>query len=378
MKKLLVVLLSVLMVLGLAACGTKEEATTEDDGTTTIDTLTVSFVPSKDADVILEAANGETEDQKAKGYRGLGQILIDGLAEKGFTVNNVEISVGTDYAATGEGMVSGTIDIGLIPASTYVLYQPDGVELLVEALRWGVAGDDASKVLDPNDLAAWNEGITQDATSKATGYASCIYVNIATEKGADLYEKALAGTLTWEDVDAATWYVCSSTSSAGYVYPSLWLNKTFGEGAGSSKKTIASLSNVIPDGSYANMMASLLTGGCDVTVGYADVRKDAASTETFEASYADEIAAGTYEKVWDIVKCIAVSDYIMNDTVSVASESVDEKMTPELVKALQEVFIALGETEEGQMAVKPYSHMGYTVGKDSDYDATREANALFQ
>ena len=134
MKKLLVVLLSVLMVLGLTACGAKEEPTVDDK---TIDTLTVSFVPSKDADVILEAANGETEDQKAKGYRGLGQILIDGLAEKGFTVNNVEISVGTDYSATGEGMISGTIDIGLIPASTYVLYQPDGVKLLVEALRWG-------------------------------------------------------------------------------------------------------------------------------------------------------------------------------------------------------------------------------------------------
>ena len=371
MKKLLVVLLSVLMVLGLSACGSKEPVA--DDKT--IDTLTVSFVPSKDADVILEAANGETEDQKAKNYRGLGQILIDGLAQRGYTVNKVNISVGTDYSATGEGMVSGTIDIGLIPASTYVLYQPDGVELLVEALRWGVAGDDASKVLDPSlGVAPWNDcEKTQDATSKATGYASLIYVNTATEKGADLYEKAMADTLTWDDVDGATWYVCSTTSSAGYVYPSLWLNQKFG--SADAKKTIANLSNVIPDGSYANMMESLLTGGCDVTVGYADVRKDAASTQAFEAAYPELAAEG--KNVWDVVKVIAVSDYIMNDTVSVASESVDAKMTPDFVKALQEVFIELGETEEGQLAVKPYSHMGYTLGKDSDYDATRQANALF-
>ena len=373
MKKLLVVLLSVLMVLGLTACGGKEEPTVDDK---TIDTLTVSFVPSKDADVILEAANGETADQKAKGYRGLGQILIDGLAEKGYTVNNVDISVGTDYAATGEGMISGTIDIGLIPASTYVLYEPDGVQLLVEALRWGVAGDDASKVLDPKlGVAPWNDcKKTQDATSKATGYASLIYVNTETEIGKNLYDKAMAGTLTWEDVDAATWYVCSTTSSAGYVYPSLWLNQNFG--TATEKKTIANLTNVIPDGSYANMMESLLTGGCDVTVGYADVRKDAASSEAFAAAYPELAAEG--KGVWDIVKVIAVSDYIMNDTVSVASETVDAKMTPDFVKALQEVFIALGETEEGQMAVKPYSHMGYTLGQDSDYDATRQANALFQ
>ncbi len=372
MKKLLVVLLSVLMVFGLTGCGEKETPVADDK---TIDTLTVSFVPSKDADVILEAANGQTDDQKAKGYRGLGQILIDGLAQRGYTVKNVDISVGTDYSATGEGMVSGTIDIGLIPASTYVLYQPDGVDLLVEALRWGVAGDDASTVLDPSlGVAPWNEcKKTQDATSKATGYASLIYVNVETEKGKELYDKAMADTLTWEDVDAATWYVCSSTSSAGYVYPSLWLNQKFG--SADSKKTIANLSNVIPDGSYANMMESLLTGGCDVTVGYADVRKDAASTEAFEAAYSKLAAEG--KNVWDVVKVIAVSDYIMNDTVSIASESVDPKMTPDFVKALQEVFIELGETEEGQLAVKPYSHMGYTLGKDSDYDATRQANSLF-
>ncbi len=363
MKKLLVVLLSAMMVLSMVGCSTNNET---DD--TTIDKLVVSFVPSKDSDVILQAANGDPE----KGYRSLSQIIIDGLAERGFTVNEVEVSVGTSYAAVGEGMVSGTIDIGLIPASTYILYS-DGVQLLVEALRYGVAGEDGN-VIDPKDgIEPWNAGKTQDAEGMATGYASLIYVNIETEKGKDLYDKACNGTLTWEDVDSATWYVCSSTSSAGYVYPSLWLNNNFGSEG--NKKTVASLSNVIPDGSYANMMESLLTGACDITVGYADVRKDAASTTAFEAAYPELAAEG--KNVWDIVKVIAVSDYIMNDTVSVAKQEVDEKMTPELVAALQEVFIEMGNTEEGRAAVKPYSHMGYQVGSDSDYDSTREANALF-
>ena len=365
MKKLLTVLLAVLMVLGLAACGNKpaDEPVVDDK---TIDTLTISFVPSKDADVILTAAEPLKDILKAK------------LAEKGYTVNNVDISVGTDYSASGEGMISGSIDIGFIPASTYVLYHPDGVELLCEALRFGV-GDANHKVIDPKDgIAPWNEGITTDADGMATGYASLIYVNIATEKGADLYEKAVAGTLTWEDVDSAAWYVCSSTSSAGYVYPSIWLNDNFGEGAGAGKKTVADLSNVTPDGSYANMMAALLTGQVDVTVGYADVRKDAASTENFEAAYADEIAAGTYANVWDVVKVIAVSPYIMNDTISVAPQSKDPKMTPEFVKALQESFIEIGQTEEGLKCVEPYAHKGYTIGSDSDYDGTRAANALFQ
>ena len=145
--------------------------------------------------------------------------LKNKLKEKGYTVNNVEISVGTDYSAVGEGMIAGSIDIGLIPASTYVLYQPDGVKLLLEALRFGVAGEDGN-VIDPKDgIAPWNAGKTQDATGTATGYASLIYVNIDTEKGADLYAKAQAGTLTWDDVNSAKWYVCSSTSSGSLEVP---------------------------------------------------------------------------------------------------------------------------------------------------------------
>ncbi|MGN1399196.1 MAG: PhnD/SsuA/transferrin family substrate-binding protein [Erysipelotrichaceae bacterium] len=363
MKKFVIVLLSAMMILSMVGCGNNQ--TTDDK---TIDKLVVSFVPSKDSDVILQAANGDPD----KGYRSLAQIIIDGLAQRGFTVNEVEVSVGTSYAAVGEGMVSGTIDIGLIPASTYILYS-DGVDLLVEALRYGVA-DENGNVIDPKDgITPWNTGKTTDAEDMATGYASLIYVNTATDIGADLYAKAVDGQLTWDDVNNATWYVCSSTSSAGYVYPSLWLNTQFG--TADSKITVASLSNVIPDGSYANMMESLLTGGCDITVGYADVRKDAASTAAFEAAYPELAQQG--KTVWDIIKVIAVSDYIMNDTVSVAKQSVDPKMTPELVKALQEVFIEFGNTEEGQAAVKPYSHKGYIVGSDSDYDSTRAANALF-
>ncbi|MGB4627576.1 MAG: hypothetical protein WBI36_07215, partial [Erysipelotrichaceae bacterium] len=106
------------MVFSMVGCGDK---TKKDDKH--IEKLTVAFVPSKDADVILEAAGGNEE----LGYRSLAQIIIDGLAERGYTVDEVEVSVGTSYAAVGEGMVSGTIHVGLIPASTYVLYS-DGVE----------------------------------------------------------------------------------------------------------------------------------------------------------------------------------------------------------------------------------------------------------
>ncbi|MDO4198928.1 MAG: PhnD/SsuA/transferrin family substrate-binding protein [Erysipelotrichaceae bacterium] len=366
MKKLLTVLLVSLMALSLAACGSSSEDTAVDEGPVTVETLSIAFVPSKPADAILEAAEP------------LKEMLKEKLAEKGFEVGSVEISVGTDFAVVGEGMISGSIDVGFLNSSTYILYHDDGVNLLLEALRTGV-GDANGRVIYPEEgLDPWNSGITTDAAELANGYAGLVYVNIATEKGADLYQKTLDGTLTWEDLDSARWNSSSVTSGSGYLYPSLWLNSAFGEGAGNEKRTIASLSSVVTDVAYSTMMENLLAGNCDVIVGYADIRKDAASTEVFEAAYADEIAAGTYSNVWDVVKIIGVSDFIMNDCIAVADEANDPKMTPEFVNALQEVFLEIGSTEEGLACVKPYSHAGYQVGDDSDYNPTRAAAQLFK
>ncbi len=365
MKKLLTALLAVLMVLSLAACGSKEEPVV-DEGPVAVESLSIAFVPSKPADAILEAAEP------------LKDLLKNKLAEKGFEVGNVEITVGTDFAVVGEGMISGSIDIGFLNSSTYILYHDDGVELLLEALRTGV-GDANGRVIYPEEgLEPWNSGITTDAKELANGYAGLTYVNISTEKGAELYQKTLDGTLTWEDLDSARWNSSSVTSGSGYVYPSLWLNNTFGEGAGNEKRTIASLSSVTTDVAYSTMMENLLAGNCDVIVGYADIRKDAASTEVFEAAYADEIAAGTYTNVWDVIKIIGCSEFIMNDCIAVSSEANDPKMTPELVKALQEVFLEIGSTEEGLACVKPYSHAGYQIGDDADYNPTRVAAELFK
>ena len=362
MKKLLVVLLSVLMVLSFVGCSKQNNNTVDDK---TIEELSIAFVPSKPADAILAAAEPLKEMLKTK------------LAAKGYTVNNVKITVGTDFAVVGEGMISGSIDVGFLNSSTYILYS-EGVDLLLEALRAGV-GDATGRVIMPSEgITPWNEGITTDAKTLAAGYAALTYVNIATEKGKDLYEKTLNGTITWEDVNSARWNSSSTTSGSGYIYPSLWINQMFGEGAGNEKRTIASLSSVVTDQAYNVMMQHLLTGECDVIVGYADIRKDAESTVNFEAAYAKEIAEGKYKNVWGIIKIIAVSDFIMNDTISVAKQSVDPKMTPEFCKALQEVFLDIGSTEEGLKTVAPYSHKGYQIGKDSDYDGTRAAAALFK
>ena len=50
--------------------------------------------------------------------------------------------------------------------------------------------------------------------------------------------------------------------------------------------------------------------------------------------------------------------------------------TPELIEALQNCFINIISTEEGKEIFNVYSHAGYAVAQDSDYDGARAALAV--
>ena len=66
-----------------------------------------------------------------------------------------------------------------------------------------------------------------------------------------------------------------------------------------------------------------------------------------------------------------LGDGIYNDTVAISKES--PYYTPELIDALQQCFINIINTDEGQAIFSVYSHTGYAIAKDSDYDGARAA-----
>lgn len=179
MKRSLALLLTLVMSLGLlAGCGSKDTTADEpqqdgESGAKQIETLKVAFVPSREPQEIITA----TEPLK--------QLLKDELAKEGYEVGEVEITVGTTYEAVGEGLEAGTIDVGLIPGGTYVLYD-DGAEVILTATRNGLSKDS-------DNAKDWNDGQPTEASEKqAVSYRALIIAG-PSDKGQELAAKVNGG-----------------------------------------------------------------------------------------------------------------------------------------------------------------------------------------
>ena len=187
-----------------------------------------------------------------------------------------------------------------------------------------------------------------------------------------LAEKVNAGeALTWEDLDGATWAVQKTSSSAGYIYPTLWLMETYG-------KKISDLANVMPlDSGYGTAFSYAAAEQVDIIVCYADGRNDYEASWNLPVDQKDatgKAGMGREDSIWNELNVIGVTEGIYNDTVAISKES--QFYTPELKEALQNCFINIINTEEGKAIFDVYSHAGYAVAQDSDYDGARAALEL--
>ena len=342
MKKLLALLLA--LVLCLSAVSALAE-------TKKLDKLTFQFVPSKDADVIIT------------GTKNLPELVKAEMLKQGYDIGEVEISVGTNYNATGEALAAGSIDVGWLPGGTYALYS-DETDVILTATRAGLSNDST-------DPATWNGDAnkTLPTDQQVTFYRSLIYAG-PSEYGKQLAAKVNAGEkLTWEDLDKATWAVQKTSSSAGYIYPTLWLMENY------DGKKISDLSNVVPlDSGYGTAFSYAAAEQVDIIVCYADGRNDYEASWTLPVDQKDETGKqgmGRSDSIWNELNVIGVTDGIYNDTVAISKES--PYYTPELIDALQQCFINIINTDEGQAIFSVYSHTGYAIAKDSDYDGARAA-----
>ncbi|MBD3949246.1 PhnD/SsuA/transferrin family substrate-binding protein [Tuanshanicoccus lijuaniae] len=308
-----------------------------------IDTLRLMFVPSRDPEDIITT----TEPLK--------QLLIDELAKLGFKVGKVDIAVGTNYEAAGEALAAGTADAGFIPGGTFVLYE-DEMEVLLTSTRKGLNKDSENP-------ADWNDGKPTERSEEQVTYYKGLVIAGPSAKGKELAKKINAGEkLTWEDLDSAKWAVMSSSSSSGYIYPSIWLGKQF------KGKTLSDLSNVVQAESYGSAVARLAAEQVDIIVGYGDLRTDNAEDWTKEM--------GRKASIWEETNVIGVTPNVYNDTVSASLAS--DIMTPEFKEALKTALINIAKTEEGKKVIAIYSHEGYQPASAEDYETEREAQRILR
>ena len=333
-KKIFALLAIVVLTMGLMiGCGSSKS---NDDE------LVVYFVPSRDPKEIQSAT------------APLADMLKEELAKEGFEFKNIRIEVGTSFEAVGEALESGTAHVGFIPGGTYVLYE-NGADVALTATRLGLNHDS-------DNPADWNKAPTEN-TDKQVAYYRSLVIAGPSEKGQALAKKINNGEkLTAEDVKGATWGVSSNTTSpAGYIYPSLWLQENFG-------LSLTDLPNKVALDNYATALTQLANGQIDVMVTYADARLDYADKWTSEF--------GRSKSVWEETNVIGVTKPIYNDTISVTKNS--SVMTPELVKALQNAFKNIANTPEGQEVISIYSHKGYVDGDSKNYDEEKKAQELIK
>lgn len=342
MKKVVAMMLSLVLALGLmAGCGQKDAGTS--GGTKTIESLKIAFSPYADADQIATA----TEPLEA--------LLKAKLLEKGYDVQNIDMTVGTSYTAVGEALSAGSADIGFISGGNYVLFSDD-CDVLLTALRYGINKDS-------DNPADWNDGTIEENTEGMSTYYRCILLAGPSEKGQELLSKVNAGEeLTWDDLNSATWAVLNPTSASGYIYPSLWLQEHYGKG-------ISDLDNVVECDSHTTSVARLAAGQVDVMVSYGHIRIK--NAPIWESDF-----DGTAPMV-EQTGVIGVTDGIYNDMIAYSKTS-DTMADEAFRQAVGESFIELAQTEEGQEIFGVFSQVGYDWGSDSDYDGERAAQALLK
>lgn len=347
-KKVIVMVLLFVTVLGLAACdGAKPEKTD----------LSVFFVPSRDNATLVQ------------GISFLPELLKAELAELGYEFETVSVYVGISYEAVGQALDAGTADIGFIPGGTYAVYKDgDNIDVALTATRAGLNKDSEN----PKD---WNDGEATLPTTEQVSYYRSLGIAGTSPKGRALAAKVNAGTpLTWEDLQDVKVGVQSVTSSAGRIFPSVLFKELF-------DKTINDLpaANVIQVSGYGGAAAALASGQVDIAFGYADFRRDYQTqwTSTEEGGY------GRTNSIWDETDVVFVTDKIYNDTITVSKRTVDD----DLQRAIEQAFINLvsdstplakpaGMFQMVKDIFKVYSHEGYSLADDSDYDSARAANAL--
>lgn len=349
MKKGFISLLAVASIV-LAGCGSSSTSTEcevplpENDP----EEINVQFVPSKNADAIMLVAPA-----------------LESLLAKEVPGHTFKISVGTDFNAVLEGMDAGQVQVGFLTSQQYAqasLERAGKVQVLLTSVRNAMYVQTLpydEQVAFMNDQANNYHGEYVTNDEKATAYASQLTTMKAT------YD---AGLKSVKDLAGKTVCALSSSSGSGYIYPSVLLYEnglTFTTGTPDASKGEVKYLQV---SGHTDSIKALLRGDCDASFSYNDTRRDLywVSSSNASADSDGDGVADEYKDIFADTRVVGLSTLIYNDTIS-ASTSISQ----DLRNRIQRAFMNVIKTPEGLEALSAYTHTGYKLATDSDYEGER-------
>ncbi len=321
MKKIITLVCVAIVALVLAACTPSGDVE-----------ITIAFVPSQNASQILT---------KTKALEALLEDEIEGY--------NFKITVGTTYDAVVEGMLSGQIQVGFLTAQQYAAVtteNPGKVEVMLTSIRSGYNfqfDDEGNEITDEATLIAAINSPSYDGSVDATKPVSSYYSMLLVKDDSDIEEVAdLAGKLVGTQ---------ATTSGSGFVYPAVLLhehNLSFVSGTPNAANGEVQYQTLA---SHPASIDALMNDDVDAVFTFLDVRTQ---------------KLNDYPNIFTDTRVVALTPGIYNDTISVVKD-----MDPALKTKLQNAFIEIAKTDVGKEAISVYSHTGYMIATDSQYDGER-------
>ncbi|KGX87757.1 phosphate/phosphite/phosphonate ABC transporter substrate-binding protein [Pontibacillus litoralis] len=316
MKKWLAFLMALSLALVLVACGSNEESdeqpsgeedteasenSTESEGEETDsedpEKIVMGFVPSTESDKIADTVEP------------LAKQLSEELGVE------VEGKVMSSYSAVVEGMGSGQIHIGFLPAFAYVL---------------------------------GNEKYDIDVMLKSERYGSDQYrAQYVVSADSDIEELA--------DLEGKTWAIPDISSTSGFLFPSAQIMDEF------SVEDVQEgfFSQTIPAGGHDNAVITVLEGNADVATTFEDARENVQED---------------YPEVMDETKIIGYTDWIPNDTISVIPSLSDDMKTK-----IEEAFLSFNDNEEMiKVMNEVYSWDAIVEANHEDYEIVANTYEKFK
>jgi len=283
----------------------------------------------------------------------LKDLLKVELAKQGYNVEKVSIYIGTSQGAVAEALSAGSAQIGIMNSLTYLLFKEDDMLPILSALRGKLN-------IDSENLSDWN---TLTPIVRYTDQLDSTYRNVILAGPSSKGQSLIAqlddfSPLPWDEISTAKWCM-PNPGNAGYIYGALWVYQTYG-------KPMSAIPNLTIFGGYHEIIQAMATLQCDVASMPMILRRD------YQTRWQTDFNRSL--SFLEEVKVIGLPPKTPNSLIVVNQTALNNDQN--LINAIKIAFLTIVSSEEGKLALSPFSVDGLGEIPEDLFDADIQAIEL--